>query len=71
MREKTLFVCELCKTEYASLDEANRCEKHHSPPVKVKAGRYIALNNDGCRAPLEVIVVTKDGNEYIYRRTRR
>lgn len=71
MREKTLYICELCKTEYASMTEANMCEKHHAIPTKVKAAKYIARNNDSCPAPLEVFVTTKDGEEYIYRRTRR
>ena len=71
MKEKKLYVCEFCRTEYNESDKAIACEKHHQKPVKVRALKYIPFNNDRIPAPLEVCVTTKDGEEYIYRRTSR
>ena len=43
MREKMLFVCEVCNTEYKDRAEAERCEDSHLPlkSLKIVGAKYI------------------------------
>ena len=71
MIHKTLYVCELCKTEYNSELSAMNCEKHHINPKSVKALRFNAMNDDSCPAPIMVTVRMCNGEEYVYRRCHK
>lgn len=67
MKERRLYICELCGTEYAKEQAAIDCEAYHLSPKKIINKRHV---NDKCRAPLELTVEMVDGEKYIYKRIK-
>lgn len=71
MREKILYICEVCHTEYADKDKAQRCEVSHIPlkDMKIINGKYQPVNSHRTALswPSKIVVQDKDGNEMEYR----
>ena len=71
MKEKTLFTCEVCHTDYANKKDAENCEAHHTTKLKVIKPLYRAYQWDHCGMPEKVVIPDKDGKEYVYKRLRK
>lgn len=63
MTEKKLYTCDICHTDYASKEDAKRCEKKHSACLEIHDTRYIAL----CKYPAKIEIVFADGTKHWYR----
>ena len=51
MKEKKLYTCEFCNTDYADKETADKCEKNHivlKTAVIVRVYKSIARIPDGC-----------------------
>lgn len=68
MKETTLYVCEICGTNYAMRSSAEKCEKGHKKPKKIDCCKYIPINNDNTGYPLKIDVQMEDGKIVSYRR---
>lgn len=71
MKEKRVYICELCRTEYAKEQDAMDCEAYHLSPKKIIDKRYVNMRKDQCRAPLEITVEMVNGEKYIYKRIKK
>ena len=72
MTERKLYRCDLCGVEYATPENARKCEAYHVAPMggarKIKA-LYKGMNQDGCdKYPYKVRITMADGNLVEYRR---
>ena len=72
MTERKLYRCDVCGTEYATPDVAQKCEKYHVAPMTGKGkikGLYKCMNQGGCdQYPFKVLVTMSDGKLVEYRR---
>ena len=70
MTERKLYRCDVCKTEYANKDDAEKCEKYHvEPSRKATIGFYKGMNQHSCdQYPYKVIVQMADGKGIEYKR---
>ena len=70
MKEKKLYTCEICHTDYADKNRCRECEKSHNTNLQIKTlGKYkpIGVCSDGF--PYSITVSTADGKrEYTYHR---
>ncbi len=68
MKEKKLYTCEICHTDYADKVRCRECEKSHNTGLQIKACEYrpICIHSDGF--PYSITVSTADGEEYTYYR---
>lgn len=67
MKEKQLFVCELCNTEYTDKKKAKLCEDSHKTKFKIKNMRYVAMNNYRSGFPVTVTLEAEDGSIKTYK----
>lgn len=67
MKEKQLFVCELCNTEYADKKKAKLCEDGHKTKFKIKNMRHVAINNNKTGFPITVTLEAQDGSVRTYK----
>jgi len=67
MKEKRLFVCELCNTEYADKKKAKFCEDSHKTKFKIKNMRHVAMNNNRTGFPVTVTLEAEDGSIKTYK----
>lgn len=71
MKEKKLYTCEICHTDYADPKDAERCERFHKP-TKGKGfkvdGVYRPITVCGDGAPVKLWVTFPDGSKIMYRR---
>lgn len=68
MKEKKLYVCEVCKTEYESKFACQKCEKNHKFGEKVIRGRHLSIKQDATGYPVTIEVVMTDGETVRYRK---
>lgn len=68
MKQKTLYTCEICHTDYADKLTAQRCEKNHKQKLKIKDARYLSLSQDKSGLPVSVTIETEDGKIATYKR---
>lgn len=70
MKSKTLYTCEICHTDYADKEKAERCEKNHKRLDKAKfTGYYLSITQDATGAPNRIYVRFPDSDKvYEYRR---
>ena len=69
MKEKTLYQCEICHTNYDDKAECKRCEESHKKVVAFDEVKYSSYKNDHTGLPLRVKLVVDNGETYWYRRT--
>ncbi len=67
MKQKMLFTCELCNTDYSDEQKALECEQNHKIPSEVIKCRYSSKNTNPKGYPLYVTVKFTDGSERIYK----
>lgn len=66
MKEKKLYTCEFCNTDYADKEKAKKCEKNHKVlETAVIIGEYKSMGiiPDGC--PNKIKVKFKDSDKWI------
>lgn len=68
MKEKTLYQCEICGTEYAQEDNALKCESSHRAIESVVPKKYRSLKSNPSGYPDRVLVTFDDGEEIEYTR---
>jgi hypothetical protein len=71
MKQKTLYTCDYCHTDYADPDEARACEESHwllkGKDAKIEpAYKPYKMMPDG--APVRLIVTFANGEQVTYRR---
>lgn len=68
MKEKILFECELCHTQYAAKIDAQCCENNHKRVISIYAERFLSEKQDGSGYPIDVTLVMSNGEKIKYRR---
>lgn len=67
MKNLTLYVCEVCGTQYKDKSECGRCEKGHKAGFTITGARYLPYTQDETGMPV-TIDVTANGKVYRYKR---
>lgn len=70
MKEKVLYECELCHTQYAAMIDATSCEVNHKRVKSVDKELFLEEKLDLCGYPVEVILLMDDGQKIKYYRNR-
>lgn len=68
MKERVLYTCEFCRTDYADKAEAMRCEESHKKKLKIVDSRYLAYFQSGSDLPYAITVQSEDGTQATYER---
>lgn len=68
MKEKKLYTCETCFTDYNDKKKAIECEKTHITPLEIADCRYVPLSNCKTGYPQTIDIKFKDGKTIKYRR---
>lgn len=68
MKEKTLYTCEKCKTDYADRKDAIRCEENHSKKIKIHDMRFLPYSQDKSGFPVTVTLIDQNGNKATYKK---
>lgn len=68
MKEKVLFECELCHTQYAAKIDAQSCENNHKRIISVASERFLSEKQDNSGYPIDVMLVMSNGQTIKYRR---
>lgn len=68
MKEKVLYTCEVCHTDYADKVEAKRCEESHERKLKIVDSRYLARAQTLIGFPITITVQSEDGIRVTYKR---
>ena len=69
MKEKMLYVCEICHTEYAKQSDAEACESSHKTKLKITDCRYLSYRSSHSGFPVSIKVTDKDtGETVVYKR---
>lgn len=63
MKIKTLYTCEICRTDFAEKKEAEKCEKEHVNPKMIYDFRVQAHG----KYPTKIEVEFADGSKHWYR----
>lgn len=67
MKEKVLYTCEVCHTDYADKAEAKRCEESHEKKLKIVDSRYLARAQTLIGFPITITVQSEDGIRVTYK----
>lgn len=67
MREKKLYICDICGTQYGLKDAALCCEKNHKNPVKIINSRYLSKAKNEKGLPETIAVEFDDGSVVTYK----
>lgn len=62
MKEKTLYTCEICNTDYANKEDAQKCEKEHIKCERIADTRIQAHQ----KYPHKIKVCFADGTTHWY-----
>ena len=68
MKQISLFVCEICGTQFKDKIAAKDCEASHKVPEKIAGCRYLSKNQDAKGYPQTISVAFKDGEVVKYHR---
>ena len=68
MKEKVLYTCEVCRTDYADKVEAMRCELSHKKKLKIVDARYLARAQGMGGFPISITVQSDDGTQVTYKK---
>lgn len=66
MKEKILYECELCHTQYAAKIDATSCETNHKRVKAVHKERFLAEKIDNSGYPVDVILLMDNGEKIKY-----
>lgn len=68
MKEKILYTCEHCHTDYKNKKDAERCEANHSKKLKIVDQRSLPYSQDESGFPIRIEVEDEQGNRVVYKR---
>lgn len=68
MKELSLYVCEVCGTQYSDKSACARCENGHRKNLRIVSSRYLSISQDKSGFPMTITIADKDGNTCIYKR---
>lgn len=68
MKERMVYTCEYCGTDYKNKEDADACEKGHVTPKKILKPKYCSIKNDATGMPGSITILMSDGTEATYRR---
>ena len=68
MKEKILYTCEVCSTDYADKAEAKRCEENHKRKLKIVNLRYLTRAQDLSGFPTTITVQSEYGTRVTYKK---
>lgn len=68
MKSKTLYVCELCHTDYSEKANALDCERNHKTDLKIVSQRFLPYTTDKSGLPRAIVVQDSKGNQFVYKR---
>ncbi len=68
MKEKKLYVCEVCNTSYASKEDAKKCEENHVGIRKILSYRFLPFRSDQTGYPQTIDVEMNNGKIIKYHR---
>lgn len=71
MKEKKLYTCEVCHTDYAEKHKCAECEKSHQTNLKIEDMVFQPLAVDMSGFPFRIKVISEDGEECTYYRKGR
>lgn len=72
MKELKLYQCEICKTQYKSETECEKCEKSHKKELKTTNMKFLSYKNSEDGFPTAIVM--KDANSdigYWYEKRRK
>ena len=67
MKEKRIFVCEICGTDYADKENAKNCESGHKTKLTIKNMKYVAMSRNGSGFPVTIDIMSEDGTVKKYK----
>lgn len=67
MKSITLYVCEVCGTQYKSEGECKVCENNHKTNWAISGTRYLPYSQDKTGMPVSIDIVV-NGKTYRYKR---
>lgn len=68
MKEKRLYTCEYCQTDYALKSDAEKYEANHKRKLKIIHKRYLPKSLDNSGLPIAITVEAEDGTKQIYKK---
>ena len=68
MKEKVLYTCEVCHTDYADKAGAEMCERNHKRKLKIVDKRYLTRAQDKSGFPITITIQSEDGTQVKYSR---
>lgn len=68
MKQISLFVCEVCGTQYKDKMAAKDCESSHKVPDKIAGCRYLSKSQNAKGYPQDISVAFKNGEVVRYHR---
>lgn len=68
MKEKMVYQCEFCHTEFNNKKDCQECEAFHNKTLRISGKRYLCFKNDSVSFPHIIIVSDKEGKTCEYRR---
>ena len=63
MKERKLYMCEVCGVEYADKNEAIKCETGHKRGLKIVKSYYKGINCVSSGFPTKIWVCSENGSE--------
>ena len=67
MKQKVLYTCEYCHTDYKLKTDAEKCEKIHRQKLKILDKRYLSYKQDASGFPVSITIMNEDGRTKVYK----
>ena len=67
MKQKILYTCEVCHTDYETEERAMRCENGHKTQLKIVGASYNRIGMTPHGFPIDITVKSEDGDSMIYK----
>ena len=68
MKERKLYECEICHTNYSNKEECKKCEVSHKADLKIVGMRFAAYKDNRAGFPTSIEVIAPNGERAIYKR---
>lgn len=68
MKEVSLYVCEICGTQFKDKQKCKECESGHVKPLKITGTKYVPLSDNQKGYPTMIHVRMEDGETIAYKK---